>query len=947
MADTPDNGSSNQQLIRLPERDSTSRLPSRYLAAGYGSNAEFQGMVPEGNPALRDLFGMLIKHKIVIVTIAVSCLLLGMLYAFLSPRLYTAEATLEIRGYNPLLQQSEAINSIGRDTRRLEYQKTTTGKLKHLIVANKVLATDNVAAELKKYFRGRRSFFDRAWAAASNAFSDNSEERESEEPVRNHRDTKYDFPEEFLRSYLGLVDINPVHETNLVEISATTGKSALSQKIANLHSEVFIEHLREERKAELQSNIEALQHHSIELKDKLALAERQVAQYAKDNDLVALSLTSNSSKNMREENLVVKGISEITTLLAAATAKRIQAESTLRDVEGLKIEDASALDDESTASLRAKLQDLESESASLSTLVTPLYPGLQELSAKIQELKGAIRAERRRKMQAWRSEFEVARASEAKLIKQLELEKRQANQESVKLVQYNLLVREAESLRELSDAVLKELKQTQIDAESTKSNIFVSDYAAYPRKPSAPKRGVILTLSLILGIGLGVAVAVVLEMMNSRIETSEDAQPLLQLPSLGVVPSFDLDAADGLMKKPSKVVQLLTYVKDLKRPGAGHAPTPVVSPIDGAAANGRDALAAGSRLADSAALEPAVVNDSSASSVEIDAAGTVSTAPPVVRKQPSAPPQARGSGRSRNEQHAGRLVSISMPRAAVSEALRTIRASILFSSADRPPRLIAVTSSSKGEGKTTLTSNLAVTLAQAAHRTLLIDCDLRHSRVGTYFAIPRNHVGLVDTLTGQAPLDQCIVQSPVDGLWIIPAGSPTPNPTELVGSKKLSELLLALKDRFDYVLVDSPPVLPVADTLMFAAKVDGIVFITRSQVTERSAAREAVRRLRRVGANILGVVVNGITQAVSTYSIDGYAIEGYDADPIRDPAKAIYGTVKFGNGSTTPGSAAHGSSGGPSPQPIAANGSADNGSIGGSAAKAADETPTRNAVVGE
>ncbi len=226
-------------------------------------------------------------------------------------------------------------------------------------------------------------------------------------------------------------------------------------------------------------------------------------------------------------------------------------------------------------------------------------------------------------------------------------------------------------------------------------------------------------------------------------------------------------------------------------------------------------------------------------------------------------------------------MTISAPHAAVSEALRTIRAGILLSSADNPVRVVMVTSSKASEGKTTLSANLAVTLAQASYRTLLIDSDLRHPRASSYFGISASSVGLVHYLVGAADKTSIISDTAVPNLSVISPGAPSPNPAELVGSSKMNQLLKELSETFDYIVIDSPPVLPVADSLMLSRNVDGLIFVVRSGETERPAAKEAVRRLRRVAAPLLGVVVNGLAGSVKTYSIDNYSISSY-----RMPAPA-------------------------------------------------------------
>jgi capsular exopolysaccharide synthesis family protein len=224
-----------------------------------------------------------------------------------------------------------------------------------------------------------------------------------------------------------------------------------------------------------------------------------------------------------------------------------------------------------------------------------------------------------------------------------------------------------------------------------------------------------------------------------------------------------------------------------------------------------------------------------------------------------------------------RIVAVSAPGDAVSEALRTIRAGILLSSADNPPRVVMISSAMKGEGKTTIVANLAVTLAQASHRTLMIDADLRVSQLSQLFQPldASTSAGLTDLLTGHAQLSQVVHRTAVPCLDILPAGSRAPNPAELLGSHTMGHLIADLQQRYDFVLLDSPPILPVADGLLLSRLVDSVVLVVRSRATDRKVAQEARRRLLRVNARVLGVVLNDLDTKGDGYDMlvyGGYGV---------------------------------------------------------------------------
>jgi capsular exopolysaccharide synthesis family protein len=209
------------------------------------------------------------------------------------------------------------------------------------------------------------------------------------------------------------------------------------------------------------------------------------------------------------------------------------------------------------------------------------------------------------------------------------------------------------------------------------------------------------------------------------------------------------------------------------------------------------------------------------------------------------------------------LVTLHDPSGAASEAYRMLRTNLFYAFVDNPPKLIVLTSASPGEGKSTTTANLGVTLAQADKNVLILDCDLRRPRLHNMFDV-RNTKGLVDILAGGGELD-AVCREPIPGLKLLCTGPPPPNPAELLSSRRLAEFLGEMRRRFDYVLVDTPPV-GVSDSAVLAAHGDGVLLVLDSQRTRKGPLREALRNLQGVGANVLGTVMNNfeVSRGTST-----------------------------------------------------------------------------------
>ena len=195
----------------------------------------------------------------------------------------------------------------------------------------------------------------------------------------------------------------------------------------------------------------------------------------------------------------------------------------------------------------------------------------------------------------------------------------------------------------------------------------------------------------------------------------------------------------------------------------------------------------------------------------------------------------------------------------ISEAFRTLRTNIKFSSLDKPLKTILITSPITEAGKTSISINLALTIAQDKNKVILVDTDLRKSMIHKLFK-QDNKIGLTNILVEDKKIKEVIRKmSDIDpNLYFIPSGPIPPNPSELLGSNKMKEVLQELQNQADIVLFDSPPVIAVTDALVLATQVDGVVLILDFGEVTRDAAKQAKQLLEKVKAKILGVVLNKI-----------------------------------------------------------------------------------------
>lgn len=203
------------------------------------------------------------------------------------------------------------------------------------------------------------------------------------------------------------------------------------------------------------------------------------------------------------------------------------------------------------------------------------------------------------------------------------------------------------------------------------------------------------------------------------------------------------------------------------------------------------------------------------------------------------------------------LITESNPRSPITESYRTVRTNIQFASAVDDIKVIMVTSSLPGEGKTSTASNVAVVSAQVGKRVLLIDADMRKPQVHQRFQVS-NLDGLSSVLIKERSLEECIINTKTEGLSVLTSGPIPPNPSEMLSSQSFTQLIELCKQQYDFIIIDSPPVLSVSDPLVLTRVAEGVVLVVNSKGTNRNMAQKSIGMLQQVGARLLGVVLNRV-----------------------------------------------------------------------------------------
>jgi succinoglycan biosynthesis transport protein ExoP len=523
-----------------------------------------------------------------------------------------------------------------------------------------------------------------------------------------------------------------------------------------------------------------------------------------------------------EENIVDERLRQLQEELTRAQADRYQKESLYRLVQAGQIDSLPGVaDNKLIEDLTEQLTDVEKQKAQLETTFTADYPKVQELQNQEDKISSVITRERQRAADQLTNDYNAAVRREDLVQQAFADQQKDADQIASRSVQYNILKREVDTNRQLYEGLLERLKETGVSAGLKASNIRVVDEAVAPRKAARPNLPLNLALAFVLGLGLGVGGAFLQEHLDNSLKSSEDIERYLGLPALGLIPS--VESLNG------------------QRRGVYGLPDRTVAAI------GSESGANGSKGAHGGNGHNGAAGNAAKSWYRI--AGGIE------------PPPALG------------------------EAFRGLRTSVMLSSANQPPRTLLVSSPRPSEGKTTVSVNLAISLAQLNQRVLLIDGDMRRPSIRKALGIA-NGMGLVSYLTGQKDWREAVVPSGVENLDALVCGPVPPNPAELLSSDRMRAMLEEARGEYQFVVVDSPPLLNVSDSRILATLVEGVILVVKGGTTPRELAQRAQSYAEDVGANLIGVVLNNLDVRAGDdyYRYYRYDYYGEDEKPGRSSA---------------------------------------------------------------
>ncbi len=466
--------------------------------------------------------------------------------------------------------------------------------------------------------------------------------------------------------------------------------------------------------------------------------------------------------------------------------------------------------------LKSELRDAEVELENIKYYVTPDHPSVKALSAKIEYINRLLDRDAKEfakvYMEVARLKLVTAQQRENELQLSFNTQKEKTQEAGVQATEFMVIQSELKRIERLCDILDNRIKELNVTEDSGALNISILEVARAAEKPSKPKRAKIMAMALFLGLMLGSGLAMIRDWLDYRLRSAEEVTAMLGIPVLGIVPTMTAEQTIARHSHKAWIGFKTTAFDTLQK-------------------------------ITKAVLFVMGVSKADTSESKLSESVEKTSAKEIVAR--------------------GRKVCLH-PKSVIAESYRTIRTAVFFGAPKADSKLIHVTSPESGDGKSTLVSNLAIAMAQAGQKTLIIDADFRKPTQHRIFEIDTEN-GIATILAEMCTIDQAIQKGPVDGLDILCGGAEMANPSETLNSNAFSELLKNLSERYDRIIIDSPPVGPVTDSRIIAALSDIVILVLRAEKSGRKHSRDACDSLLSVGGRVLGAVVNDVSRRWSGY----------------------------------------------------------------------------------
>lgn len=620
------------------------------------------------------------------------------------------------------------------------------------------------------------------------------------------------FREQLIQDFLENLSVSPADRTRLVDVSFSNRNPQLAANILNALFDGYIDMIVRKRYAASAQASEFLTSQIQELRTKIEGKEKELNKYGSEKDILPLTAA---------EAPTVARIEDINRKLTEATLARVNKLNAYNQLKNAPLgEIPNAPEGSLIQRLREQYVNLSRDYRSRLESVRPEFPAMQRLKSELDAATEALQNETQNLIRNAYGDYQAALSSEQSLQRLLDGQKNEAYKANSDSVIYNSLRAELDQQKALLEALSK--RQSETDVSSGLKgiealNVWIVDKADYPMRPAFPNKRRNVLMALLLGLAGGIGLALGLEFLDNTVKTSKDVSHSIGVPTLGTVPAFE-------SKSKGPIAEIRKIVGMLRGKGARE-----------------EAKARRHRKDRSIQLTtPSWANG--------DAAGST-------------------IGTSQIE-----LIAAREPQSIQAESYRSIRTTLLVSSPPGRIKTILLTSPLAQEGKSSTISNMAITLAEANKRVVIVDADLRKPKQAKIFGARNGDgPGLSRYLSSDTEASEVVKAAGLTNLRLITSGPLPANPIELLTSERMDSLVGYLKRNFDFILLDTPPLLAVSDALAMGPMADAIILVARGGHTPIPALKQAKQKLDAHKLKCLGVILNG----VDLVEQDGYYAKQY------------------------------------------------------------------------
>ena len=700
-----------------------------------------------------------------IIGFSVVVTLLTIMFALTLVPQYTASATLLIES-----EQSKAVSFeeiYGLDTTKKEYYLTQFEILKSDSIGREVITKLNLEehgdfipkpslmGEVKGYVKGLLPFLNK------------NEERYLSAEEKAEQKMLF-----LLSIYKSKLGIEPIRNTQLVNISFESSDPALAALVTNAVGDIYIESQMRAKMGITQQASSWLNSRLSQLRIQLDDSEERLQNFREDQHLIDIEGIA---------GLATQELEQISAQLIEARNEKNKLESINRVITEYGNNNLELLGSMPEITSHTVIQNVkrdvvtvERKLSELSEVYGPKHPKIISASAELITVKNNLNKQIKGLITGIEKELNRVTRTVGALENDLSNIRARYQDITRKETQYNQLKREVETNRNIFNTFLSRSKETEVTSDFTSAAARFTDRAYAPSIPSKPNKKLIVILTFVASFIFAIVMSFIFDALNDTVKTKPDVESKLAQRMLGLIPQ---------VKIPKKsVLPMHAYLDETYR-----------------------------RFA---------------------------------------------------------------------ESVRTFRTSLLLTQLDKQHKIIAVTSTAPGEGKTTTSSNLAISLAQMG-KVLLIDGDLRKPTIAKRFEIPVYHPGLTNLIVGTEELSECVHIDEKSGVVIMPSGQIPSNPLELLSNIKFAQLIEHLKSQYDHIIIDTPPTQAVSDALVIAQSADSVIYVVKSDVTRIKPIKAGLERLFEVKAHVAGVVLNQVDMNKSNdeYSYGYYDYHDYSKKP--------------------------------------------------------------------